>query len=143
MKSTLTKLYTDQAPQLVDDILDTYQQQQFCIINFIYFANVVSQEVFSESKDKTEKQKEYKKILLKSDFLLPDGIAVQVFYYLACLLGVIHSPRYRLENLNGTDFTPFFLEEIKKRYGSQKICLLLYGALPTGIEKANEYVTRK
>lgn len=83
MKQILTKLYTDTASQLVDDILDTYEEQDFCIVNFLYFANIVSQEVFSENKEKTEKQREYKKILLKADFLLPDGIAVQIFYFFA------------------------------------------------------------
>jgi hypothetical protein len=62
--------------------------------------------------------------------LLSDGIALQIFYYLANFFGVIKSPRKWLENLNGTDFTPFFLNEIKKRYGNQKICLILYGSLP-------------
>ena len=48
-----------------------------------------------------------------------------------------------LPNLNGTDFTLYFLEHIKKKYGNHKICLLLYGSLPSGIEKASEYVVRK
>jgi hypothetical protein len=52
-------------------------------VNFIYFSQLVSQHVFSTAKKKTEKEKEYKKLILKSDFLLPDGIALQVFYYLA------------------------------------------------------------
>jgi exopolysaccharide biosynthesis WecB/TagA/CpsF family protein len=143
MKSILSKLSTGTAPLLVNDILKTYEEQSFCIVNFLYFAQVVSQKLFSESKDKTEKQREYKKILLKSDYLLPDGIALQIFYYFANVFGVISSPRWRLKNLNGTDFTPYFLDEIKKKYGNQKICLLLYGALPKGIEKAREYITRK
>ncbi|MDR2540577.1 MAG: WecB/TagA/CpsF family glycosyltransferase [Candidatus Peribacteria bacterium] len=143
MKSILTKFYTGTASQLVDDLLDTYQDQHFAVINFLYFAQIVNQELFSESKDLTEKQREYKKILLKSDYLLPDGIALQIFYFLANFFRVIHSPKPRLENLNGTDFTPYFLEEIKKRYGNQKICLLLYGAFPKNIQKASEYMTRK
>ena len=32
-----------------------------------------------------EKEKEYKKLILKADFLLPDGIALQIFYYCAVL----------------------------------------------------------
>jgi UDP-N-acetyl-D-mannosaminuronic acid transferase (WecB/TagA/CpsF family) len=130
MKSILSKLYTGTAPELIDDILETYEEQSFCIVNFLYFANIVSQKLFDEGKDKTEKQREYKKILLKADYLLPDGIALQIFYYLANFFRVIKSPRKWLENLNGTDFTPYFLDEIKKRYGNQKICLLLYGAPP-------------
>jgi UDP-N-acetyl-D-mannosaminuronic acid transferase (WecB/TagA/CpsF family) len=143
MKSILSKLYTGTAPKLIDDILETYEEETFCIVNFLYFSQIVSQKLFDEGKDKTEKQREYKKILLKADYLLPDGIALQIFYYLATVFRVITSPRKWLENLNGTDFTPYFLDEIKKRYGNQKICLLLYGAPPKGIEKASEYITRK
>jgi UDP-N-acetyl-D-mannosaminuronic acid transferase (WecB/TagA/CpsF family) len=35
------------------------------------------------------------------------------------------------------------LDEIKKKYGNQKICLILYGASPKSIEKANEYISHK
>ncbi|MDR2191018.1 MAG: WecB/TagA/CpsF family glycosyltransferase [Candidatus Peribacteria bacterium] len=143
MKSILSKCYTGTAPQLVDDMLKTYEEERFCIVNFLYFSQIVSQKLFKDKKDKTEKQLEYKKILLKADYLLPDGIALQIFYFLATLLGRIKSPRKRLENLNGTDFTPYFLEKIKQKYGNQKICLFLYGTTPKGIEKATEYITRK
>jgi UDP-N-acetyl-D-mannosaminuronic acid transferase (WecB/TagA/CpsF family) len=52
-------------------------------VNYIYFSQIVSQKLFSSTKKKTEKEKEYKKLILKSDFLLPDGIALQIFYYFA------------------------------------------------------------
>ncbi|MDR3169631.1 MAG: WecB/TagA/CpsF family glycosyltransferase [Candidatus Peribacteria bacterium] len=143
MKSILTKFYTGTAPQLVDDLLDTYQDQHFAVVNFLYFAQIVSQALFSDTKQQTEKHKEYKKILLKADYLLPDGIALQIFYYLANFFRKIHSPRPRLTNLNGTDFTPYFLNEVKKKYGNQKICLLLYGTTPKGIEKSYEYIAHQ
>ena len=82
MKSLLTKLFDKSAPEAVDEILSMYQQESFAVVNFIYFSNIVAQRLF-EDKDKTEKEKEYKKILLKSAFLLPDGIALQLFYFLA------------------------------------------------------------
>jgi UDP-N-acetyl-D-mannosaminuronic acid transferase (WecB/TagA/CpsF family) len=56
--------------------------------------------VFLNSKKKTEKEKEYKKLILKSDFLLPDGIALQVYYYCANIFGVIKSDKKWLPNLN-------------------------------------------
>ncbi|MDR0607845.1 MAG: WecB/TagA/CpsF family glycosyltransferase [Candidatus Peribacteria bacterium] len=143
MKSILTKFYTGTAPQLVDDLLDTYQDQRFAVVNFLYFAQIVSQQIFADTREQTEKQREYKKILLKADYLLPDGIALQIFYFLANLFRRIRAPQSRLTNLNGTDFTPYFLEEIKKRYGNQKICLLLYGAFPKNIQKASAYMTHK
>ena len=53
-----------------------------------------------EEREKTEKEKEYKKLILKSDFLLPDGIALQIYYYCANLFGVIKSDKKWLPNLN-------------------------------------------
>jgi UDP-N-acetyl-D-mannosaminuronic acid transferase (WecB/TagA/CpsF family) len=110
MQSILEKIYTGTADTAVSEILETYQQEDFTVVNFVYFANIVSQSLFSSDKDKTEKEREYKKILLKSDFLLPDGIALQIFYACAKLLKRIEAPRLWLSNLNGTDFVPYFLE---------------------------------
>ena len=129
MKTLLEKIYTKPAIDAVDDILEVYQQESFSVVNFIYFANIVAQKLFDD-KNKTEKEREYKKLLLKSDFLLPDGIALQVFYRVAKILNRIESDCTWLPNLNGTDFVPYFLSETKKKYGSQKLCLLLYGTKP-------------
>ncbi|HCB51894.1 TPA: hypothetical protein DEP21_05020 [Patescibacteria group bacterium] len=46
----------------------------------------------------------YKQALLESDFLFTDGIALQLFYWIAYKLKKIKTPRPRLENLNGSDF---------------------------------------
>jgi UDP-N-acetyl-D-mannosaminuronic acid transferase (WecB/TagA/CpsF family) len=99
MQSILEKIYTGTADEAVSEILEAYQQEDFSVVNFVYFANIVSQSLFSD-KDKTEKEREYKKILLKSDFLLPDGIALQIFYACAKLLKRVESPCLWLENLN-------------------------------------------
>jgi UDP-N-acetyl-D-mannosaminuronic acid transferase (WecB/TagA/CpsF family) len=69
-------------------------------VNYIYFSQIVSQHVFSSAKKKTEKEKEYKKLLLKADFLLPDGIALQVFYYLAATFRAINTDKKWLPNTN-------------------------------------------
>ena len=61
MDSILDKIYTQSADNAVSDILGTYQQEEFAVVNFIYFANIVSQSLFSDAKEKTEKQREYKK----------------------------------------------------------------------------------
>ena len=137
MKSLLTKLFDKSALEAVDEILSKYHQESFAVVNFIYFSNIVAQRLF-EDKDKTEKEKEYKKILLKSDFLLPDGIALQLFYFLAKIFRRIEASRAWLANLNGTDFVPYFLSESKKRYGNQKLCLLLYGTKPEFLDIAEE-----
>lgn len=137
MQSILQKIATQPASVMIDEILTTYQQEEFSVVNFIYFANIVSQKLFEE-KAKTEKEREYKKILLKSDFLLPDGIALQLFYFFAQWFGRIHSTVSWLPNLNGTDFVPAFLAEAKKKYGNQKLCLLLYGTKEEYLQKAAE-----
>lgn len=137
MQAILARLYTKTRDHAVDDILALYDQEQSVIVNFIYFANVVAYRLF-EDKDKTEKQKEYKKILLKSEFLLADGIALHLFYWFACVCRRLVSERFWLDDFNGTDFVPYFLETLKKKYGSQKLCLLLYGTKDEYLQKVVE-----
>lgn len=93
MKSTLQKISTTDFAETTDNIISTYDEQWHCVVNFIYFSQIVSQHVFSTTKKKTEKEKEYKKILLKSDYLLPDWIALQVYYYLAATFWAIESDK--------------------------------------------------
>lgn len=137
MQSILHKLCTQSTSTVIEDILATYQQEKFSVVNFIYFANIVSQKLFDE-KNKTEKEREYKKILLKSDFLLPDGVALQIFYFFAKQFRRIQGKINWIPNLNGTDFVPAFLAEAKKKYGNQKLCILLYGTKAEHLKKAEE-----
>jgi UDP-N-acetyl-D-mannosaminuronic acid transferase (WecB/TagA/CpsF family) len=125
MKEILQKIYYNNSNQAVDHILNLYEKQWFVISNFIYFSIIKEQKLF-ESTKKTNTQKEYYKAIIRWDFLLPDGIALQIFYYLA--QNRFNLPTKKLSNLNWTDFVPFFLDEIKKRYGSQRISLFLYWA---------------
>lgn len=137
MQTILQKLFDEPAEDAFSAILATYKREGFTIINFLYFANIVAQTLF-ETQNKTEKEREYKKILLKSDFLFPDGIAMQLFYACAKLFRRIKTAHTRLPNLNGTDFIPYFLSEIKRTYGNQKLCLLLYGTKEQRLEKAKK-----
>ena len=142
MKAVLEKLYQGDKEQLVQDLLQCYKEQAFCIVNFIYFSNIVAQNLFN-AQERSNNQDDYRKILLKGDFLLPDGIAVQIFYFCANLFHVINTPKKRLDNLNGTDFSSFFLERVREMYGNHKICLLMYGAKETEVEKARKYIAYK
>lgn len=123
MIEILNKLYTQNSQKAVCSVLDTYEKQWFAISNFIYFSNIKSQKLFEKTKKNTI-QKEYYKSLMKWDFLFPDGIALQIFYALAQKR--FNLPTKKIHNLNWTDFVPYFLEEIKKRYGSQRIFISLY-----------------
>lgn len=143
MKATLKKIATSDFQQTVDNILSLYNEQWYCVINFIYFSQIVSQQVFKSPQKKTDTKKEYKKLILKSDFLLPDWIALQTFYYFANILKAIQSDKKRLPNVNWTDFTPFFLQNIKQRFWNQKINLILYWSTPSIAEKVCEYYKRK
>ena len=116
MQSILDKLYDKTRDDAISEILSLYDQGEAVVVNFLYFAVIASQNLF-EDGEKTEKEKEYKKILLKSDFLLPDGIALQLFYAFARLCRKVKYPHhYWLKNLNGTDFVPYFLSDLKKKY---------------------------
>lgn len=143
MKSTLQKLSISNFEKTAENIISTYNNQWHCVVNFIYFSQIVSQKVFSPARKKTEKEKEYKKLILKSDFLLPDWIALQVFYYLAALFRVIHTEKNRIPNVNWTDFTPYFLNDIKQKYWNQRINILLYGSKPNVVEKVKENLSLK
>jgi N-acetylglucosaminyldiphosphoundecaprenol N-acetyl-beta-D-mannosaminyltransferase len=144
MKSILQKFSTTDAQETTDNIVNVYTNQWHCVVNFIYFSQIVSQHVFSSSsKKRTEKEKEYRKLLLKADFLLPDWIALQIFYYLAVLFGRIQSDRKWLPNLNWTDFTPYFLNNLKQKFGNQRLNILLYWSTPKVVEKVKENLTLK
>ncbi len=124
MKEVLEKLYPHSANKAVDDILKKYDNQKYIVWNFIYFAVIEQQKLFSNWK-KTTEQKEYKKYILNSDFLFPDGMALQTYWRMANWFW-FKLPTKRLPNLNWTDFIPYFLDEAKKRYWSQRIKLYLY-----------------
>jgi UDP-N-acetyl-D-mannosaminuronic acid transferase (WecB/TagA/CpsF family) len=80
-------------------------------------------------KPRDDRDEIYKKALYTSDFLLPDGIALQVWDY------CVHTPRSRLHNLNGTDLTPHILRAASDHCaltGTQmQVCVLsLYDPRP-------------
>jgi len=194
-------------------ILETFEEQKYCIVDFLYFATIVSQYLFSEDPlsdiklkiKKNEKNlkkinklkyklykflffkkkyiKDSKKIslkpnsllykdlypeqskyliwgldnmkmtdfkfsLLKSDFLMPDGIALQLFYFIYKIKLLIKSwfkkkQKVFLPNLNWSDFTPYFLEEIRNNYWNQKLCILLYWTTAENINPTKDFLTYK
>lgn len=140
MKKTLQKIYSNTTKQAVNDMLKIYEKQWFVVSNFIYFSIIKVQKLF-ESTKKTTIQKEYKKAIMKWDFLLPDGIALQIFYYLA--QKQFNLSTKKLSNLNWTDFVPYFLDELKKRYGSQRISLFLYGAKDNIVQETKKSLNYK
>lgn len=140
MQEVLKKIYPYDQDKLINEILDLYERQRFVVSNFVYFAIIKQQKLFENTK-KTTLQKEYKKALLKWDFLLPDGIALQTFYRLAS--SQLDLPVKNLSNLNWTDFIPYFLDEIKKRYWSNRIHIYLYWSKQEIVENTKKRLEYK
>lgn len=105
-----TKLYTKNKECACKDILKTYAENGFCVVNYLYFANLVSNGILG----KTSLNKPFLHAITSGDFLLPDGIALQMYYkkYFG----------FDLPNLNGTDFSLYFLQSLK----NQEFNLILY-----------------
>ncbi len=150
----LEKLFTWNNKQATKQILDIYNKKGFCIVNYLYFAPISSHKLLNVKNEKVdvtsfktvllddykscEKSKIsalYQNVLQASDILLPDGIALQIFYWLA--------KKKRLDNLNGTDFCPYFLDNIKAENPNKKINLILYGTYPDLLEKTKIYLKKQ
>jgi|GEM_PF-1868217 len=108
------KLYQGEKEQAINDIFEKHDKQGYAIVNFLYFANAMKRRLFEEPRNC--KDTEYKQALLNADFLLADGIALQVYCYL--------SQKKRLKNLNGTDLTPDILKKLKQKYKKPHIAIL-------------------
>jgi len=117
----------------------------------LYFAQIGSQRLFDKQHGKIEADRfknvllpDYKKIdihairsaykqaIQHADIVLPDGIALQLFYFLGF--------RKRLKNLNGTDFCPAFLEYTHKHH---KMNLILYGTYSDLLAQTKIYLEKK
>jgi UDP-N-acetyl-D-mannosaminuronic acid transferase (WecB/TagA/CpsF family) len=61
-----------------------------------------------KKKDISQIRKAYQDAIHDADVVLPDGIALQIFYFLA--------RKKWLSNLNGTDFAPYLLEQLVKKH---------------------------
>lgn len=95
----LDNIYLWEKENAFEDIIKKYKSQKYCIVNFLYFANVVSQKLL-ENWDS-----DYWKAIIDGDFLLPDGIALYLYY--KKFFGK------KIANLNWTDFLPYFVNNFK------------------------------
>jgi exopolysaccharide biosynthesis WecB/TagA/CpsF family protein len=104
--SLLHRLYPWTREQLLNALIDTLKTQGSCVVNFLYFANGAKQCLFEWTPE--EGQKKYADALQGSDFLLADGIALQLF----CKRFIDTYP----PSLNGTDLNPYLLEQLLKTH---------------------------
>lgn len=125
----LQKLRQQDNNKAIQTIWDLHHKQWYCMVNFLYFANVVI------NKLPQQPHTQYAMCLMNSDILLPDGIALQTYRRVAYKLWLIQSQINRLSNINGTDFTPYFLQESKKQQSFQIVC---YGWSASIVQQAAE-----
>lgn len=123
----LSKLYAQNKTQAVKDILKIYQEKKSAVIHYMYFANAISNGVVWHKK----LHKDFYHALLDGDFVLPDGIALQLYYKKYFWI--------QLPNLNGTDFSEYFFSHVSP----EKVQVILYGGKQKVVKKASEYLFSK
>ncbi len=93
-----------------------------CMISYIYFAQAMSYRVYEERQN--ERQQHYFEALTQSHLLCIDGIAMQIFDRCG---GKRRWPtRPWTANMNGTDFMPYFLDQISAKRKVGVIILTVY-----------------
>ena len=110
MSKLTDKIFTWTKEDISKKILNFYKKNNYCIVDFIYFANLSKFILDQEHSN-------YKNALKNCNFLLPDGIALKI--YLKRKFN-----KSLKENLNWTDFTPYFLNFLKQN--NKKINLSIY-----------------
>lgn len=134
MISILQKISTKSKSEIIHDMVAQREKKQYCIVDFLYFANIVRTKLLKNWR-KNSFQKQYQKALEEADFLLPDGIALQIFYWCATRW----HKRLWLANCNGTDLTLPLLEALQKKYN--KNCVIsLYGWTNNSVKKSAQFL---
>ena len=123
----LSLLYRHDAKQAYEDIYGSYIKQWYATVMFCYFANISSNKLCTQDSS-------YKQALLHASFILPDGIALQIFNRVASW------PKQWLYNLNWTDFTLPFLQFLQNK---QDICVHMYGTTVEHVRKTKTFLQQK
>lgn len=141
-------LFRGTQAQAREHIKRVSQTQWLCIVNFLYFARAMKFDVYkdnchpelvlgSKCWNKFSMTKiDYKKALLQSDILCIDGIAMQIFDRVWQFF--FWWKRKRTENLNGTDFLPYILEQTKDK----KIGIIMSTVYDPNINKWPEWMEK-
>jgi exopolysaccharide biosynthesis WecB/TagA/CpsF family protein len=111
-------LYRWWVDDVIRDIYALHRTQKWGVVNFLYFANAMQYRLYE--KPHNTRDEVYLGALERGDFLLPDGIALQMRDWWT------YTPRSRLENLNGTDLTPQILAHYAAAWSFQVFVLYLY-----------------
>ena len=154
MDRLLSSLFLGDKDAAFQRIVDIYQKKHFCVVDYVYFANIYGKKMFEQHSasydpvhfasllldgykkmDTQQVYTVYQDAIQDADILLPDGIALQVFYSLA--------RKHRLHNLNGTDFAPYVLESLVQKFGAAHVRILLYGTYPHLLQKTKIFLQDK
>jgi UDP-N-acetyl-D-mannosaminuronic acid transferase (WecB/TagA/CpsF family) len=114
LKNILKTLTLSNNNDTAEAITHTYKNKGFCIVHFLYFATIVLNKL--DIKILPENGNIFTQSLISGDFLLPDGIALQVLYRKYF--------KQEIPNLNGTDFLSYFLSNLSK---NKNVEIYLYG----------------
>ena len=153
-KKILNTLFQWTADQACEHILGLYDRKGFCIVDYLYFANIAAKKLFNHHHIAypAEELREalladykamniqwiyalYQHAIVDADVVLMDGIALQIFTYLA--------KKKRFDNLNGTDFCPFFFSYVQERYPEKHMNIILYGTYPHLLEKTKQVLLKQ
>lgn len=153
-KKILNRLFQWDYDHACKHILGVYENKGFCVVDYLYFANVSGKKLFKmhglwypiedfrealladyKSMNIHWIYRLYQDAILGADLVLMDGIALQIFYFLA--------KKKWLPNLNGTDFCPYFLEYVQEQDTDKKMNIILYGTYPHLLEKTKDYLYKQ
>ena len=118
--------------QARESIKTICQTQWSCVVSFVYFAQAMKFQIFQY-----EVKSKYKSALMNADLLTIDGIAMQIFDYSGQYF-FKPKPRQRTQNLNGTDFLPFILNQTR----DQKVGIILSTVYDPKLEKWPEWMDK-
>lgn len=130
MDAVIKKLYQGDSAELIHELITVYQSKGHAVVNFLYFANAMQYKLFEKAKE-SPKARKYKESLLESDFLLPDGIALQLWSK--------WTEKKSLRNLNGTDLTPEVLAYLNDHH---KTSVYIYSLYDPKIWKWKEWLEK-
>lgn len=121
MSSILQRIELRNQNELVTAILERTTMQWYVVVSFLYFANLMKGRLLEGTPESW--QEDYLHSLRESDFLLADGIALQLFYRWGAQG---RQSQVTPPNLNGTDFNPYFFDQVLGRYEKVHIGLAMF-----------------
>jgi exopolysaccharide biosynthesis WecB/TagA/CpsF family protein len=124
-------LFRGTSQQARETIQSQTQNQWLCIVSFLYFAQAMKFKVYQH-----EVNSSYKTALFHSDIVCIDGIAMQIFDRVWQFFFWGH--RSWTDNLNGTDFLPYILENTRDK----KIGIIMSTVYDPNIGKWPEWMNK-